>query len=58
MRVCSNPSDFNNRNKILTARLLKQGYQHYKLCKAFSKFYHRHSELIVKDNVGLKALLY
>ena len=25
--------------------------------KHFSKFYHRHSELIVKYNVGLKTLL-
>ena len=25
--------------------------------KAFSKFYHRHSELIVKYNIGLKTLL-
>ena len=25
--------------------------------KAFSKFYHRHSELIVKYSIGLKALL-
>ena len=25
--------------------------------KAFSKFYHRHSELIVKYNIGLKTFL-
>ena len=25
--------------------------------KAFSKFYHRHSELIVKYNIGCKTLL-
>ena len=28
-----------------------------KIRKAFSKFYHRHSELIVKYNIGLKTLL-
>ena len=28
-----------------------------KIQKAFSKFYHRHSELIVKYNIGLKTLL-
>ena len=28
-----------------------------KFKKAFSKFYHRHSELIVKYNIGLKTLL-
>ena len=56
-RVCSNVDDFNNRNLFLTAKLLKQGYRYHKLRKAFSKFYHRHSELTVKYNIGLKSLL-
>ena len=53
-RVCSNVDDFNNRNLFLTAKLLKQGYRYHKIQKAFSIFYHRHSELIVKFNIGLK----
>ena len=53
-RVCSNVDDFNNRNIFLTAKLLKQGYRYHKIRKAFSKFYNRHSELIVKYNIGLK----
>ena len=56
-RVCSSVDDFNNRNLFLTAKLLKQGYRYNKIRKAFSKFYHRHSELIVKYNFGLKTLL-
>ena len=56
-RVCSNVDDVNNRNLFLTAKLLKQGYRYHKIRKAFSKFYHRHSELIVKYNIGLKTLL-
>ena len=56
-RVCSIIEDFNNRNLFLTAKLLKQGYRYHKIRKAFSKFYHRHSELIVKYNIGLKTLL-
>ena len=56
-RVCFNVDDFKNRNLFLTAKLLKQGYSFHKIRKAFSKFYHRHSELIVKYNFGLKALL-
>ena len=47
-RVYSNVDDFNNRNLFLTAKLLKQGYRYHKIRKAFSEFYHRHSELIVK----------
>ena len=55
-RVCSNVDDFNNRNLFLTAKL-KQCYRYHKIRKAFSKFYHRHSELIIKYNIGLKNLL-
>ena len=32
-------------------------YRYHKIRLAFSKFYHRHSELIVKYNIGLKTLL-
>ena len=46
-RACSNIDDFNNRNLFFTAKLLKQGYRYYKIRNAFSKFFHRHSELIV-----------
>ena len=56
-RVCSNVDDFNKRNLFLTAKLLKQGYRYHKIRKTFSKFYYRHSELIVKYNIGLKTLL-
>ena len=49
--------DFNNRNLFVTAKLLKQGYRYHKIRKAFSKFSHRHSEFIVKYNIGLKTLL-
>ena len=49
--------NFNNRNLFLTAKLFKQGYRYHKIRKAFSKFYHRHSELIVKYNIGLRTLL-
>ena len=55
--MCSNVDDFNNRNLFLTAKSLKQGYRYHKIQKAFSKFYHRHPELIVKYNIGLKTLL-
>ena len=56
-RVCSYVDDFNKRNLFLTAKLLKQCYRYHKIRKAFSKFYHRHSELIVKHNIWLKTIL-
>ena len=56
-RVCSNVDDFNNRNLFLTPKLLKQCYRYHKIRKAFSKFLNRHSELIIKYNIGLKTLL-
>ena len=56
-RVFSNIDDFNNRTLFLTAKLLKQGYRYHKIRKAFSKLYHRDSELIVEYNIRLKTLL-
>ena len=47
-RFSSNLNDFNYRNKALTAKLLRQGYRYFKLRKAFSKFYRRHSVLLEK----------
>ena len=56
-RASSNVSDFNCRNKALTAKHLKQGYRYHKLRKVFSKFYRRHSKLVEKYNVSLRKLL-
>ena len=53
-RVSSHVPDFNTRNKVLTAKLLRQGYRYHKLRKAFSKFYLRNFDLVSKYNVGLK----
>ena len=50
-------TDFNARNKLLTGKLLLQGYRYHKLRKTFSKFYRRHYELVSKYKVGLKSLL-
>ena len=56
-RGSSNLSDFNNRNKALSAKHLRQGYRYFKLLKAFPKFYRRHSALVEKYSVSLKTLL-
>ena len=56
-RASSYVADFNTRNKLLTQKLLKQGYPYHKLRKTFSKFYRRHYDLISRFQVGLKSLL-
>ena len=56
-RACSYVADFNTRNKLLTQKLLKQGYWYHKLHKTFSKFYRRYYDLISKFQVGLKSFL-
>ena len=48
---------FNTRNKLLTQKLLKQGYWYCRLCMAFSKFYRRCCDLISRFWVGLESLL-
>ena len=45
------------RDKLLTQKLLKQGYRDHKLRKTFSKFYRRYYDLLSKFQVGLKSLL-
>ena len=44
-RASSYVADFNTRNKLLTQKLLKQGYRYHKLRKTFSKFYKRYYDL-------------
>ena len=56
-RVSSHMDDFNTRNKVLTEKLLRQGYRYQKIRKAFSKFYLRHFDIVSKYNVRLKTLL-
>ena len=56
-RASSYITDFNTRNKLLTQKLLKLGYQYHKLRNTFSKFYRRYYDLISKFQVGLKSLL-
>ena len=56
-RASSYVTDFNTCNKLLTQKLLKQGYGYHKLRKTFPKFYRRYYDLISKFQVGLKSLL-
>ena len=55
--MSSRVDDLNTRNKVLTAKLLRQGYRYHKIRKAFSKFYRRHFDIVSKYNVRLKRLL-
>ena len=48
-RASSNLNYFNYRNKAFATKLLRQGYRYFKLRKAFSKFYRRHSTLLEKN---------
>ena len=55
--MSSHVDDFTTRNKILTAKLLRQGYRYHKMHKAFLKFYRRHFDIVSKYNVELETLL-
>ena len=56
-RVSSHVDDLNTRNKVLTAKLLRQGYRYHKRHMVFSNFCRRHFDFVSKYNVGLKTLL-
>ena len=49
--LSSHVTDFNTRNKLLTAKLLNQGYRYHNLRKAFSKLYRRYFDYVSKFNV-------
>ena len=55
-RASSYFADFNTHNKLLTQKLLKQGYRYHELHKTFSKFYRQYYDLISNFQVGLKSL--
>ena len=56
-RVCSDVSDFNDRNLCLTEKLLHQGFRYHKLIKTFSKFYYRYIDLLRKFGSTCRALI-
>ena len=56
-RACSAVEDFNLRNRVITEKLLNQGYRFHKLRKSFSKFFHRNRELVNKYKCSLKSLM-
>ena len=56
-KASSYVADFNTRNKLLTQKLLKQGYRYHKLRKTFLKSYRRYFGLISKFLFELKSLL-
>ena len=56
-RVSSHLDYCNCRNKVLTAKILKQRYRYHKLQKAFSKLNGLHFDLVSQYNVGCKTFL-
>ena len=57
-RASRHVADFNTHNKLLTQKLIKQGYRYLKLHKFFSKFHRRYFDLISKFQIGFESLLH
>ena len=56
-RTCSNYQYFMERGKVLTTKLLSQGYQKTKLVATFKKFYGRHHDLVNPYNVAVSRIV-
>ena len=54
-RACSNYQDFMERGKVLTTKLLRQGYQKTKLVATLKKFCGRHHDLVNSNNVAVNC---
>ena len=55
--VCNKVEDFNDRNSIISRKLLKQGFLYHKLRKTFAKFYNRHFDLVEQFNSSMIKLI-
>ena len=56
-RTCSNYQDFMERGKVLTQKLLSQGYQKTKLVATLKKIYGRHHDLVNPYNVAVSRIV-
>ena len=56
-RTCSNYQDFMERGKVLTQKLLSQGFQKTKLVATLKKFYGRHHDLVNPYNVAVSRIV-
>ena len=56
-RACSNYQDFMERGKVLTTKLLSQGYQKTKLVATLKKFCGRHHDLVSPYNVAVSRIV-
>ena len=56
-RTCSNYQDFMERGKVLTTKLLSQGYQKTKLVATLKKFFGRHHDLVNPYNVAVSRIV-
>ena len=53
-RICDNYSSFLSRHKLLTERLVRQGFWYNKLCITFKKFARRYNVLISRYGVSIR----
>ena len=56
-RVCCNYEDFVDRVKLLTSKLLSQGYRRAMLVSTLKKFYGRHHDLVDPYSVSASKLV-
>jgi len=53
-RICDRLDTFSARHKLLTRRLIAQGFHYVKLCMCFKKFAKRHAALFSKYGVSVR----
>jgi hypothetical protein len=56
-RICNNVFDINDRNLIITEKLLHQGYHFHQLLKTFTKLYYRYADLAYKYNYTCRNMI-
>ena len=56
-RICDSSQRFNAKNKLLTHKLLQQGFEYHRLCMTFKTFCSRYPRLFQKFHSSIKSLI-
>ena len=56
-RICTEVNEFCSRSRLMSEKLLKQGFKYQRLRKTFCKFFNSHNHIVSKYECSLKSMV-
>ena len=56
-RICTEVNEFCSRSRLMSEKLLKQGFKYQRLRKTFCKFFNYHNHIVSKYECSLKSMV-